>query len=64
MNGKYDDIIKLPHHVSPTRRQMSNHDRAAQFAPFAALSGYGEAVKQTAKLAEEKVEKRNQNNRT
>ena len=38
MNTPYDDIIELPHHVSKTRPQMSRHDRAAQFAPFAALN--------------------------
>ena len=37
--SRYDDIINLPYHVSPTRKQMSMHDRAAQFAPFAALVG-------------------------
>ena len=40
----YDDIINLPHHVSKTRKQMSMHDRAAQFAPFSALVGYEDAV--------------------
>ena len=48
----YDDIINLPHHVSPTRKQMSMHDRAAQFAPFAALVGYDDAVAETARLTE------------
>ncbi len=43
-NGKYDDIIDLPHHVSAKRNHMSNHDRAAQFAPFAALTGYDEEI--------------------
>ena len=38
---KYDDIINLPHHVSGTHPQMPVEDRAAQFAPFAALTGYG-----------------------
>ena len=41
---KYDDIIRLPHHQSTERPHMSLHDRAAQFAPFAALSGYEEAI--------------------
>lgn len=40
----YSDIIDLPHHVSSRHPQMSMHDRAAQFAPFAALSGFGESV--------------------
>ena len=43
---KYDDIINLPHHVSKKYPQMSLHDRAAQFAPFAALTGYDEEVKE------------------
>lgn len=52
---RYDDILELPHHVSKTRPQMSLSDRAAQFAPFAALTGYGDAVKKTAKLTEEQI---------
>ena len=50
--NRYDDIINLPHHVSPTRQRMSMHDRAARFAPFAALDGYDEAVAETARLTE------------
>ena len=42
--NRYDDIINLPHHISPTRQWMSMHDRAAQFAPFAALVVYDDAV--------------------
>ena len=53
---EYDDIINLPHHQSPTRPHMSNYDRAAQFAPFAALTGYGDAVKETERLTEGRVE--------
>ena len=53
---EYDDIINLPHHQSPTRPHMSNHDRAAQFSPFAALVGYGDAVKETARLTDERME--------
>ncbi len=52
----YEDIIHLPHHVSPRRPQMSLHDRAAQFAPFAALTGHEEAVKETARLTDCKIE--------
>ena len=48
--SRYDDIINLPHHVSPTRQRMSMHDRAAQFAPFVALVGYDDAVGETARL--------------
>ena len=48
--NRYDYIINLPHHVSPTRQRMSMHDRAAQFAPFAALVGYDDAVAERARL--------------
>ena len=51
--GKYDDIINLPHHVSKTHPQMPIADRAAQFAPFAALTGYREQIKETARTTEE-----------
>ena len=54
--GAYDDIIDLPHHVSTTRPHMSRLDRAAQFAPFAALTGYGAAIKETARLTDERAE--------
>ena len=54
--NRYDDIINLPHHVSPTRQRMSMHDRAAQFAPFAALVGYDDAVAETARLTEPRPE--------
>ena len=43
----YDDIINLPHHVSEKHPQMTMHQRAAQFAPFAALAGYGTAIEET-----------------
>ncbi len=49
----YDDIINLPHHVSATRPHMSQHDRAAQFSPFAALTGHDAAIRETARLTEE-----------
>lgn len=52
----YEDIINLPHHVSPTRPRMSRADRAAQFSPFAALSGYGDAVQETARLTNQRIE--------
>lgn len=52
----YDDIIGMPHHQSATRVHMSNHDRAAQFAPFAALTGYDTSIKETARLTEEKID--------
>lgn len=50
--GAYDSIINLPHHQSQTRPKMSLLDRAAQFAPFAALNGYDDAVKETARLTD------------
>ena len=53
---KYDDIIHLPHHVSETRAHMPMLDRAAQFSPFAALTGYGAAVVETARLTDQKLE--------
>ncbi|MBP3593024.1 MAG: hypothetical protein J6J44_00705 [Lachnospiraceae bacterium] len=52
---RYDDIISLPHHQSTERAHMSLHDRAAQFAPFAALSGHEEAIEETARLTDEKI---------
>ncbi len=52
----YDDIINLPHHSSPTRKRMPIPDRAAQFAPFSALTGYDDAVRETARLTEKKIE--------
>lgn len=52
---RYDDILELPHPVSKTRPRMSLYDRAAQFAPFAALTGYDAAVRETARLAEERI---------
>ena len=48
MGNDYDDIINLPHHVSKRHPQMSMWNRAAQFAPFAALTGYDDAIKDTA----------------
>lgn len=51
----YEDILELPHPVSKTHPQMPRRDRAAQFAPFAALTGYEEAVREAARLTEEKM---------
>ena len=56
MKTPYDDIIDLPHHVSRNHPQMSMHDRAAQFAPFAALTGYEAEVGETARLTAVKRE--------
>ena len=54
--GKYDDIINLPHHVSTMRHRMSMQERAAQFQSFRALTGYEDAVQETARLTEDRVE--------
>ena len=51
----YADIISLPHHQSASRPHMSLHDRAAQFAPFAALSGYEEMVDEEARLTDREI---------
>lgn len=56
MSGDYDDIINLPHHVSPSRAHMPVSDRAAQFAPFAALTGYGDVIKETARQTDARLE--------
>ena len=56
MKKTYDDIINLPRHVSVTHPHMSAIDRAAQFSPFAALTGYDAAIKETARLTDEKIE--------
>ena len=53
--GKYDDMINLPR-PEPTRSRMGGLERAVQFAPFAALTGYDEAVGETARLVDEKIE--------
>ena len=54
--GNYDDIIDLPHHVSSTRPRMPMIDRAAQFQPFRALTGYEDAVRETARLSDRRIE--------
>ena len=51
----YEDIINLPHPISTEHPQMSIHDRAAQFSPFAALSGYEEAVAETGRYTEGRI---------
>lgn len=52
----YADIIDMPHHISGKHMQMSMQNRAAQFAPFAALTGHNEAIKETARVTEEFIE--------
>lgn len=56
MSENYDDIIHLPHHVSEHRRRMTMQERAAQFAPFAALSGHNAAIEESARLTEHVIE--------
>lgn len=54
--GKYDDIINLPHHQSEKRPHMSMRDRAAQFAPFAALTGFEEKIDDAGKISQKRTE--------
>ena len=54
--SKYADIINLPHHISPSRPQMAIADRAAQFSPFAALTGYDAAIEETERLTDSFIE--------
>ena len=56
MTGKYDDIIHLPHPVSTKHARMSRIDRAAQFSPFAALTGYDAVITETGRLTDSSVE--------
>lgn len=56
MKHPYDDIINLPHHVSERHPQMSMYNRAAQFAPFAALTGHNAAITEAARLTEAEEE--------
>ena len=55
-SGKYDEIMGLAHHVSKTRPQMPMADRAAQFAPFAALTGHHAAIAETGRLTDRRIE--------
>ena len=54
--NKYDDIINMPHHVSKIRKPMSLQNRSAQFAPFSALTGYDEKIKEVARETSKKIE--------
>lgn len=54
--SKYDDIINLPHPVSKKHKPMSRYNRAAQFAPFAALVGYDEVIKETGRTTADAIE--------
>jgi len=53
---RYEDMLELPHHVSASHAHMTAHDRAAQFSPFAALTGYEAAIDETARRTGEKEE--------
>lgn len=56
MKKDYENIIKIPHPVSVRHSQMTQSDRAAQFAPFAALTGHDEAINETARFIDSKIE--------
>ena len=56
MSDEYKDIINLPHHVSSKRPQMPMLDRAAQFSPFASLTVYDDAIHETGRLTDEKID--------
>ncbi|MDO4266230.1 MAG: hypothetical protein Q4C63_07215 [Eubacteriales bacterium] len=56
MSGKYDDMIGLQHPTSKRHPRMSNIERAAQFSPFAALTGYEDAINETGRLTDQKME--------
>lgn len=55
MSSRYDQIIDMPHHVSKRHARMDRLDRAAQFAPFAALTGYEEVIAETGRLTERRI---------
>lgn len=56
MSGEYDDIINMEHHVSVKRKHMSIRERAAQFSSYAALTGYEDAIQETARTTNKKIE--------
>ena len=56
MSGPYDDIIELPHPTSTKHSRMPISDRASIFSPFAALTGHGDAIQETARLTETRIE--------
>ena len=56
MTGPYDDILHLPHPTSKRHPRMPIADRAAQFSPFAALTGHGAAIEETARVTERRIE--------
>ena len=56
LNNPYEDMLYMPHQTSKTHPRMSMEKRAAQFAPFAALTGHADAVEETARITQERVE--------
>ncbi len=56
MSNKYDDMLHMPHHVSARHLPMSSSERAAQFSPFAALSGYEAALDESARVTQQRIE--------
>ena len=56
MKHPYEDILNLPHHVSETHPRMSRIDRAAQFSPFAALTGYGEVIREAGRITDRQIQ--------
>lgn len=56
MNNKYDDMLRMPHHVSKTHPRMSMHNRAAQFSPFAALTGFESIIQETSRQTMQRIE--------
>lgn len=56
VNEKYGDMLDLPHHVSKKHPPMSREDRAAQFSPFAALTGHEAAIQETARQTDERID--------
>jgi len=57
--GKYDDMLELPHHQSEKHPQMSMYNRAAQFAPFAALNGFDDAIDETGQINYDRIVEEN-----
>lgn len=55
-SSRYEDMLELPHHISRERPRMAMEERAAQFSPFAALTGYGDAIRETGRLTERQLE--------
>ena len=55
MENNYDDIINLPHPISKTHKKMSMNDRAAQFSPFSALTGYEDIIDEAAKISSDRL---------